>query len=56
MQPNFSECYVTVESRCAFESRELSLWCHPSFEFGCSYRTLETVTSHGSPSGPLRTQ
>ena len=54
--PNFSECYVTVESRCAFESRELRLWCHSSFEFGRSHRTLETVSSHGRPSGALRTQ
>ena len=46
---NLSDCYVAVESRDALERRDLRLWCHPSWVFGSSYHTLETVSSHGSP-------
>ena len=52
---NLSDCYVAVESRDTLERRDLRLWCHPSFVFGSSYHTLETVSSHGSPGGGLRT-
>ena len=50
VQLNLSDCYVAVESRDALERRDLRLWCNPSFVFGSSYHTLETVSSHGSPS------
>ena len=50
VQLNLSDCYVAVESRDALESRDIRLWCNPSFVFGSSYHTLETVSSHGSPS------
>ena len=53
---NLSDCYVAVASRDALERRDLRLWCHPSFVFGSSYHTLETVSSHGSPDGALRTE
>ena len=53
---NLSDCYVAVESRDAIERRDLRLWCLPSFVFGSSYHTLETVSSHGSPGGGLRTE
>ena len=52
---NLSDCYVAVESRDTLERRDLRLWCHPSFVFGSSYHTLETVSSHGNPGGGLRT-
>ncbi len=41
---------------CELERRDLRLWCHPTWVFGRSYRTLETVSSHGSPGGRLRTE
>ena len=53
---NLSDCFVAVESRDAFERRDLRLWYHPSFVFGSSYHTLETVSSYGSPGGALRTE
>ena len=45
-----------METRDALEGRDLRFWCHPSWLFGRSYRTLETVSSHGSPGGGLRTE
>ena len=56
VQLNLSDCYVAVESRDALERRDLRLWCGPSWVFGTSYHTLETVSSHGSPGGGLRTE
>ena len=56
MTLNLSDCYVAVESRDALERRDLRLWCHPSFVFGSSYHTLETVSSRSSPGGGLRTE
>ena len=53
---NLHDCFVAVETRDALEGRDLRLWCHPSWLFGRSYRTLETVSSHGSPGGGLRTE
>ena len=53
---NLSDCYIAVESRDALEGRDLPLWCHPSWLFGSSYHALETVSSHGSPGGGLRTE
>ncbi len=53
---NLSDCYVAVESGNALERRDLRLWCHPSFVFGSSYHTLETVSSHGSPGGAPLTE
>ena len=53
---NLRDCYVAVESRDALERRDLRLWCHPSWVFGSSYHTLETVSSHGSPGGALSTE
>ena len=45
-----------MESRDALERRDLRLWCEPTWLFGLSYYTLETVISHGSPGGGPRTQ
>ncbi len=56
MNLNLSDCYVAVESGNALERRDLRLWCHPSFVFGSSYHTLETVSSHGSPGGAPLTE
>ncbi len=56
VQLNLSDCYIAVESRGALERRDLRLWCEPSFVFGSSYHTLETVSSHGSPGGVIRTE
>ena len=53
---NLSDCYVAVESMGALERRDLRLWCLPSWVFGSSYYTPETVSSHGSPGGALRTE
>ena len=53
---NLHDCYVAVESRDALERRDLRLWCEPTWVFGLSYRSLETVSSHGSPGGGLRTE
>ncbi len=53
---NLSDSYVAVESRDTLERRDLHLWCHPSFVFGSSHHTLETVSSHGSLGGTLRTE
>ena len=52
---NIRDCYVAVESRNALERRDLRLW-HKYSWVGSTYRTLEDVSSHGSPSGGLRTQ
>ena len=53
---NLSDVYVAVESRSAVESWDLRLWRQPSWMFGSPYHTLETVSSHGSPGGGLRTE
>ena len=50
------DCYVTVESRGALEGWPRRVWQRTSFLFGGSYCTLETVRSHGSPGGRLRTE
>ena len=55
-QLNLHDCYVAVESRDALERRDNRAWCHPSWLVGSSYHTLETVSSHGSPGGGLRTE
>ena len=53
---NLHDCFVAVETRDALERRDRRLWCEPTWVFGSSYRTLETVSSHGSPGGGLRTE
>ena len=53
---NLHDCFVAVETREALERRDLRLWCEPTWLFGRFYRTLETVSSHGSPGGALRTE
>ena len=40
---NLSDCYIAVESRDALEGWNLRLWCQPSWVFGSTYHTLETV-------------
>ena len=45
---NLSDCFVAVESRDALERRDLRHWCEPTWVFEPSYRTLETVSSHGN--------
>ena len=50
------DCYVAVESREALEGRSRRVWQRTSFLFGGEYCTLETVSSHGSPGGALRTE
>ena len=47
---NLDDCYVAVESRNALERRDLRLW-HKYSWVGSTYRTLEDVSSHGSPGG-----
>ena len=47
---NLDDCYVVVESRNALERRDLRLW-HKYSWVGSTYRTLEDVSSHGSPGG-----
>ena len=47
---NLDDCYVAVESRNALERRDLRLW-HKHSWVGSTYRTLEDVSSHGSPGG-----
>ena len=47
---NLDDCYVAVESRNALERRDLRLW-HKYSWVGSTYRTLEDVSSHGSPDG-----
>ena len=47
---NIRDCYVAVESRDALERRHLRLW-HKYSWVGSTYRTLEDVSSHGSPGG-----
>ena len=56
MDLSLSDCFVAVESRDALERRDLRLWRRPSFVFGSRRHTLETVSSHGSPGGRLRTE
>ena len=46
---NLRDCYVAVETRNALERRDLRLWHRYSW-VGNSYRTLEGVSAHGSPS------
>ena len=50
---NLDDCYVAVESRNALERRDLRLWRKYSW-VGSTYRTLEDVSSHGSPGGGPR--
>ena len=50
---NLDDCYVAVESRDALERRDLRLW-HKYSWVGSTYRTLEDVSSHGSPGGGPR--
>ena len=47
---NLDDCYVAVETRNALERRDLRLW-HKYSWVGSTYRTLEDVSSHGSPGG-----
>ena len=47
---NLDDCYVAVETRDALERRDLRLW-HKYSWVGSTYRTLEDVSSHGSPGG-----
>ena len=56
IERNLHDCFVAVESRNALERRDLRLWCEPTWLFGLSYRSLETVSSHGSPDGAPRTE
>ena len=53
---NLRECFVAVESRGALERRDLRLWCCTSWVIGSRFFTLETVSSHSSPGGGLRTE
>ena len=50
---NLDDCYVAVESRNALERRDLRLW-HKYSWVGSTYRTLEDVSSYGSPGGGPR--
>ena len=52
---HLDDCYVAVESRNPLERRDLRLW-HKYSWVGSTYRTLEDVSSHGSPGGGPRTQ
>ena len=45
---NLEDCFVAVESRSALERRDLRLW-HRFSWVGSTYRTLEEVSSGGSP-------
>ena len=56
IERNLHDCFVAVESRNALERRDLRLWCEPTWLFGLAYRSLETVSSHGSPDGAPRTE
>ena len=47
---NLDDCYIAVETRDALERRDLRLW-HKYSWVGSTYRTLEDVSSHGSPGG-----
>ena len=47
---NIRDCYVAVETRDALERRDLRLW-HKHSWVGSTYRTLEDVSSAGSPGG-----
>ena len=49
-------CYVAVESRDALEGRDNLMWQQTSVLSGGSYGTLETVISHGSPTGARFTE
>ena len=50
---NLDDCYIAVETRDALERRDLRLW-HKYSWVGSTYRTLEDVSSHGSPGGGPR--
>ncbi len=52
---NLEDYFVAVESRNVLERRDLRLW-HKYSWVGSTYRTLEDVSSHGSPGGRHRTQ
>ena len=56
MDLNLSDCCVAVESRDTLERRDHRVWQQTSSLFGGSYHTLESVISHGSPGGALRTE
>ena len=47
---NLDDYYVAVETRDALERRDLRLWYKHSW-VGSTYRTLEDVSTHGSPGG-----
>ena len=49
-------CNVAVESRDALEGRDNLVWQQTSVLSGGSYRTLETMISHGSPTGARFTE
>ena len=51
---NLDDCYIAVETRDALERRDLRLW-HKYSWVGSTYRTLEDVSSHGSPGGTRST-
>ena len=50
---NLDDCYIAVETRDALERRDLRLW-HKYSWVGSTYRTLDDVSSHGSPGGAPR--
>ena len=56
IERNLHDCFVAVESRDTLERRDIPLWCEPTWVFGLTYRSLETVSFHGSPGGALRTE
>ena len=47
---NLDDYHVAVETRDALERRDLRLW-HKHSWVGSTYRTLEDVSTHGSPGG-----
>ena len=51
---NLDDCYIAVETRDALERRDLRLW-HKYSWVGSTYRTLDDVSSHGSPGGTRST-
>ena len=48
---NLRDCFVAVESRDALERRDRRLWGHPTWVFGSSFFTLETVCSYARRGG-----
>ena len=53
---NLRDSYIAVESRDAFERRDLRLWCCTSWVIGSRFFTLEGVSARASPGGGPRTQ